>query len=383
MGIASVSIEMIQQSARRAAEQQARTLVAMRWDVSRLEVRRLERSAQPAEIGGVVASDAGLVSVMLAPFHLELLHVADHRGRVHLTEFFPLTTLAADLREIFERNPVLQRFVERLGCKWDDLSDLWETSTRSQLPMPRDVRLVADTLREIAEWAVLMDLACEADDPLSGNAAAQRNGPVRRVILHDGMLRSITLRDEIISTRLPAWWQNCAWREQGVMIAGVGKSSMVWQRLALSLSLDSRVRGVEHCYIPIPLELEAALARRPTGRRLGFGQLVLLKTRSDEMGQLLPVDIPFWIMQEREIVESVLAALLEASRATFPMPGYPAPLEAAHEASHLSDFDSKIVRDLLIQALGSQVSSAEMERMLRFWAFQRDKWPKTGRFGRD
>ena len=378
MGIARVNIEQIERSARTAASSQVRNLSSLRMDVSRLEVVALRAPRQPVETCGVAAADAGQISVMLAPFHLELLHVADHSGRVHLTEFFPLTTLAQDLRAIFQGNAVLSRFAERLGCKWDDLSDLWETSGRAQPPMPRDVRLVADTLREIAEWAVAMELACEGPpaDPGPGE-------PVTRLVLHDGMLRSITLRNEVINARLPAWWRDTAWKERRVAIAGVGKSSMVWQRLALSLSLDSRVRGAERCYVVIPPDFESALTRHPAGRRLGFGQMVLVKTRDDELGQLLPVDLPPWILADRDQAEAVLGTILHVSQTTFPMAGYPAPLESAHEASRLSEFDSKIVRDMLVQALAAELGGAELEQMLRYWAFQSSRWPKAGRIGRD
>ncbi len=387
MGIASVSIEQIERSARTAAGNQIRNLSALGMDVSRLEVVPLLPGQRGVETCGVAAADAGQISVMLAPFHLELLHVADHRGRVHLTEFFPLTTLSQDLQAIFEGNEVMARFADRLGCQWDDLSDLWESTARAQPPMPRDVRLVADTLREVAEWAVAMELACEdctaLTDPPSLPGQVGDGGAIRRLVMHDGMLRSITLRNEIIHTRLPSWWRDIAWQRHRVVIVGVGKSSVVWQRLALPLSLDSRVRGAEHCYIVIPPEVEAALTRHPSGKRLGFGQMVLVKTRGDELGQLLPVDLPPWILEDRAGTETVLGAVLEASRVTFPLPGYPAPLESAHEASRLSDFDSKIVRDMLVKALGEHMQGAELERMLRFWAFQNGKWPKAGRIGRD
>ncbi|GIX43641.1 MAG: hypothetical protein KatS3mg130_0049 [Candidatus Sumerlaea sp.] len=98
---------------------------------------------------------------------------------------------------------------------------------------------------------------------------------------------------------------------------------------------------------------------------------------------LLPIDLPEWVFADAELVKTVLSGVLATCQTTFPTPGYPAPLGAAHEASRLSDFDATIVRDLLIQALSKELSTVEFERMLRFWAYQRDKWPKTGRLGRD
>ncbi|MCX7963851.1 MAG: hypothetical protein D6691_00800 [Candidatus Hydrogenedentota bacterium] len=383
MGLANIDIRWIEESARKAAKHQLEVLSTLQCDVSHLEVIQLPPTARQVPACGVVASDAGLVSIALSPFHLELLHVADDLGRVHVCEFFPLTTLANDLEEIFRSNKVLSEFVQRLECQWHELSELWQTSKRHQPPMPRDVRLVADTLREIAEWAVLMELACETHDGEHVTGIEVGGAQLRKVVMHDGMLRSVALRNDVVQERLPRWWREVGWREHGSIIVGVGKSSVLWHRLALSLSLDSRVRGTDYCFIPIPAEVEAQLTRNPSGRRLGFGQLVLLKTRPEELGMLLPIDLPEWVFADPELVKTVLSEVLATCQTTFPTPGYPAPLGAAHEASRLSDFDATIVRDLLIQALSKELSTVEFERMLRFWAFQRDKWPKTGRLGRD
>ncbi|MBX7244644.1 MAG: hypothetical protein K1X53_04045 [Candidatus Sumerlaeaceae bacterium] len=354
-----------------AAESQLRQLDGLRLSAADLCVETVVPDQGELLPCGVVAADAGLVSLALAPFHLELLHVSDNEGNVYLTEFFPLTTLADDLRGIFQSNPVLKAFVTRLGCEWPDLTDLWERADRNQPPMPRDIRLVADTIREIAEWAVAMELANKA--PVS---------PLSRLVLHDGMLRSIMLRNEVISDRLPRWWHDIAWKSNGVAIAGVGKSSEIWDRLALPLSMDSRVRGQPFCYIRIPKEVEEKLSGRMGTRRLGFGHLVLLKTRSDELAQFLPVDLPEWIISDSAATQKVLASILQVSVSTFPQPGYPAPLQSAHESAHLSEFDAKILRDILVSALSRLVPPTEIEQTLRYWSFQQSKWRKAGRIGR-
>jgi len=108
MGIASLSIESIRQSAALAARTQWAQLEDIRLDVGSLEVHSLPSEVGEIDTVGIVAADAGLVSVILSPFCLDFLHVADHKGIVHLAEFFPLTTLAEDLQAIFTRAPVLR-----------------------------------------------------------------------------------------------------------------------------------------------------------------------------------------------------------------------------------------------------------------------------------
>lgn len=87
-GLANIDIRWIEESARKAAKHQLEVLSTLQCDVSHLEVIQLPRTARQVPACGVVASDAGLVSIALSPFHLELLHVADDLGRVHVCEFF-------------------------------------------------------------------------------------------------------------------------------------------------------------------------------------------------------------------------------------------------------------------------------------------------------
>ena len=373
MGVSRLNLDELRESAKRAAATQWDSLGQLRADTDALDVRPLPPAGPEVRTLGVVAADAGLVSVELSPFSLEFLFVADSLQRTHVAEIFPLTTLAENLEEIFERAPVLQAFADRLCLDWKDLTALWAKQLEVERLFPQDVRLVADTLRELAEWAVCAELGVTEEC----NTAVSPS----LLILHDGMLRSVLLRSDVIASRLPEYWRRL-WHERGVVIAGIGKSSLLWQRLALTLDLEAQVKPDEGMYVLIPKALEEQLSGRVSGdRRLGFGRLVLLRSRFQPSGIYLPVDLPEWIVEEREAMEQTLCAIAHISRTTFPRPGYPAPLGTAHEAAHLTEFDAKVVRDRVVEALGQIVSEGEFEQLLRSWAFQPVKWEKVGRIG--
>lgn len=370
MGLARLSLSELRTSARRAAQCQWRALENLRFDTRSLEVLPLPPTAPSTETVGVVAADAGLVSVELTPFNLELLYVADSRGRTHLAEIFPLTNLGDNIREILGQTPVLASFAGRMGLDWNEIGSLWLDETEVTHLFPQHVRVVADTLRELAEWAVCCELATTEE--------VSAGPPPRLLILHDGLLRSILFRSEALREGLPKWWKQIH-RDRGVVLAGVGKSSLMWQRLALALDFDERVRSMEECLIIVPTEVEAALSGRTHHEpRLGFGRLVLLKSRLRPTGLYLPVDVPQWVIEDKELTIRTMSAISQVSQTSFPRPGYPAPLGDAHEAAHLTAFDARVIRDQVVEALRGIVRAEDFEPLLRAWAFQPDQWKKTG-----
>lgn len=375
MAIERLDMRIIIESARLAAKVQLKHLERLRLDVSKFAVRTVEPECVQIPIRRVVATDAGLISAMLSPFQLDFLHVADSENVVHVAEFFPLSTLAEDLERVFSTNETLRRFPELLGVNWQDLSNLWQRTDGNNPPMPRDVSLVSDTLRDISEWAVAMRLAEEAFE------ARPADSSIRRLILRDGLLRSFLMREEIVAEHLPHWWRETAWRQGRVAIAGVGKRSIIWQQMALALDRDVRVQGIQHGYIIIPEDIERAIFRRSfDAKRLGFGRLVLVKTRPDSVGFYLPVDLPDWIVEDRAAMDAVVAQIINVSRHSFPQPGYPGPLEKAHQAAHLNSFDANVIRDQLLNALRDEIKDTRnFERLLRFWAFHPEQWEKSAK----
>lgn len=366
VGVSRLDMEVLKNSAQRAAIVQWGALDGLRTETKDLEVWPLSRQSRPMETLGVVAADAGLVSVELAPFSLEFLFVADSLKRVHLAEIFPLSALDENLEAIFHGWPVLQRFTERIELSWGEIRGLWKKQVEAERLFAADVRLVADTLRELAEWAVCCELAMERIE------AGASEGTL---ILHDGLLRSWLFRSERLGDALTTWWRR-AWEEHGVALAGVGKSSLLWQRLALALDMDPRVLAAKSCAVPIPGEMEEAMTGRTMSQRLGFGRLLLVKTALQPTGLYLPVDLPEWILSDRASAEWVLGVLGQVSETSFPRPGYPAPLGDAHEMAHLTDFDARVIRDRVVESLREMVGTEDFEKLLRMWAFQPPRWQK-------
>ena len=361
---------MLKRSAQFAARNQAGLFGKLRLNVKELEIRPLPPPPADVVACGVVAADAGQISIELSPFSLEFLFVADDTGTAHVAEFFPLSTLKEDVEDLFARSAVLAGFATALGVKWPDFSSVWNAALEIDPAFAPDVHLIANTLREIAEWAVCVHLAEKA--PTTGPG-------LRRVVLHDGMLSSFLMRIDIVREHLPAWWRDEAWERRGVALAGVGKSSRRWEELAVALELDSRVKSAQDCYVMVGEDVEAVMGRRRQAQqRQGFGELALMRLKGNSPGYWLPVDLPPWIAGDVATREAVLAVIAQSSRITFPRPGYPAPLGRAHEAARLTSFDASVVKDLVVRALREEMDEAEFEKLLRGWAFQPAGWEKVG-----
>lgn len=371
MGIARLPLEGIKASAKAAAKTQWKDLDVLRLEAHQLDVRPLPHVNPTADTIGVVAADAGLVSIELHPFNLEFLFVADSRENVHLAEILPLSILQEDIRALFERTPVLQEMLGALDMQWSGIERLWGKAAKRRL-FAEELRLAMDMLREFCEWAVCGHLASLARKP--------RTASINRLILHDGLLRPVLFRFDEIRNGLENWWREFAWKQNGAVIVGVGKSSIVWRRLSLALEMDERVRELDQGYVLIDPDTEQQLTGRTAGSdRLGFSQLVLLKPCLPGTGYYLPVDVPEWLADDRKALEEVLCQISLVSRTSFPRPGYPAQLNRAHEAAHLTQFDAKVIRDMVMAAIRQQCSEAEYEQLVRSWSFQPGSWPKTGR----
>jgi hypothetical protein len=113
-----------------------------------------------------VATDGGENRLYFDPMNVEIVRVADSEGREHFQKFIPLSAEPALLERMFRDVPLLKTFLERIGMSYRNLSYFLPGNKRTVDPDERqlgsadeDLRRFVRSFRDIAEWAVLLDLA--------------------------------------------------------------------------------------------------------------------------------------------------------------------------------------------------------------------------------
>lgn len=298
-----------------------------------------------------VASDGGEAGLSFHPMNLEFIRVVDSDGKIHVQEIVGLSNGPSALRDVLRREPVaaLARLV---GV--DDPADLsqflGEMRGDSWPPdmEPAHLRNIIAHVRDIVEWSVLLKLAWE---PTS----------TKRLIIRDGLLRTLALRKEIVQAMSDSFQR--AWMENGAMLVAVAKRSQLLNYISLALQLRGTFRKEYPCFAMVPDQL---LRKAYRGQNwlggFGFGLLHLAKLTRDPDGLILPVDIPVWLKERRREVVEYLASTAMGS---FPQVGYPYPLVQAHELACMSGFDLSVVMDMLMRSIASGRPPEDAERILR------------------
>lgn len=278
----------------------------------------------PIPIVAMVATDAGQTTLALEPIRIEVLRVADSNGEIHFEQFIPLSPGPEQiLRFCFDSNPRLKNFIKWLGIRPDTLLPETEFQRANLVAM----------LRELLEWAALLKLAAQ---------------PAPKLLLHDGLLRSILLREPVfhaIRNHLEELT-----RQHGHLLAGVAKHSKVIDYLALALDMNGAFADGSPAYMKVPAELErqAAPAQyRWVGQR-AMGQLYLARLGSGMDVPLLPVEVAAW---QTERAHEAMLLLHHSARTNFPMRGYPSALTLAHQHAVLDGFETKLLEELLLEEL--------------------------------
>ncbi|MFQ5910754.1 MAG: DNA double-strand break repair nuclease NurA [Thermoplasmata archaeon] len=337
------------------------------------ELRRQVRGFGIHEIGyrrcyaiSPVATDGGENRLSFDPVNLEIIRVVDSDGRERLQKILPLSGGESVFRNSFDPKssdhvPVLVQFLERLGIEYDDLSYFLRPAEGGS-----DLRSAVRPFRDIAEWAVLLDIAWNP-------------GRSKALVIRDGLLRTKALRKEIIA-KLAKSFED-AYKDQGSLLVGVAKRSKVLNYLSLALALEGTFRKEYPCFCEIPREIERTA--HPWWRTwledFTFGILHLVKFVDDPDGIALPVDIPDWLMRRRK---EVLEYLAETAKSSFPTIGYPEPLIKAHEGAVLHGIEMSVLEDMLVEELLEEQPVGDTERTIEHVALGRDLkrggWKKHG-----
>lgn len=307
-----------------------------------------------------VATDGGENNLSLEPLNIEIIRIADSNGKVHFEEFIPLSRKPRDVgKELFEEKKenkeegLLKKFLQYLGVPdWKQLSYLYSTEERPEAEEAlgaSDTRQFVKTLRDILEWAVLLELA-------------HTNTLPRFLLIRDGLLRTKFIKKGVFEKLAEAFRR--AYEERGTMIVGVAKRSKALNYLSLALDLEKVFHRRKPCFTEVPQELEreAYTWAKTWMEGQSFGRLHLVKLTEDPGGPVFAVDIPEWMLSRRK---EVLECLANTARSSFPIPGYPQPLILAHERANLSGDQMDLLGELATRLLAEEIPDGQREDVLR------------------
>ena len=293
-----------------------------------------------------VATDGGQNNLTFEPLNLEIIRVVDSEGNERLQKIIPITTDPEFYRNLFEEIEVLKRFLSRLDIEYEDLSYFLPTTNGTG--ERNNFRSLIRHLRDILEWAVLLDMAW---DP--------QKTPI--LLLRDGLLRIISMKDQTIKA-LEGSFQE-AYEDKGTLLVGVAKKAKILDYYSLALSLENKSNRPYPWYCELQKDLEKEAYRHASawvGRR-SFGDLYFAKLTEARNGVILPIEIPVWLKdRDKEILEY----LVSSSKSSFPIIGYPYPLIKAHENAALTGIEMEYLASLLKSEILKRYSEPEKERIL-------------------
>jgi hypothetical protein len=303
-----------------------------------------------------VATDGGQNRISFEPLNIEIIRVVDSDGTEHIQKVVPLSMDTEYIRNLFKDDPILMQFLEIMDIEYPELFyvPLHSEDENGPLEIQRN-RLIIRNLREIFEWAVLMDMAYNP-------------GRVKILLLRDGLLRLFGHKREVVKKLAKAFED--AYKENDVLLLGVAKKSKILNYLSLSLSLGKTFDRDYPCFCEVPEEVEKECYKFSDWMKgRSFGQLHLVKLSKLRETPVIPIDVPLWLTDRRK---EILEYLAEVSKDTFPRIGYPFPLLKAHENAVLRGLEMDIMADYLVDSLvGLHEDPEEKERIINQFVFGR------------
>ena len=316
-------------------------------------LRKLTKKLDIQELGyrncyslAPVATDGGENNLTFEPLNLEIIRVVDSEGRERIQKIIPVTTDPDFFRSLFDTIPVLNRFLTRLDIEYQDVS-YFLPITKSRVEK-LNFRTIIKNLRDILEWAVLLDMAW---DP--------HKQPT--LLLRDGLLRSMSMKEATVGSLADSFRE--AHEKNGSLIVGVAKKAKVLNYYSMSLNLENAFNRKYPCYCELTKAMEEEAYRWASawvGHR-SFGDLFFVKLTENKEGVILPIEIPRWL---RDRKKEVLEYVAWTSRESFPVIGYPYPLIKAHENAALTGIEMEYLAALLKKEILERYPEAEKEKIL-------------------
>jgi hypothetical protein len=293
-----------------------------------------------------VATDGGENNLTFEPLNLEIIRVVDSEGRERIQKIIPVTTDPDFFQSLFDEIPILNRFLTRLEIEYQDVSYFLPiTKGRNE---KANFRNIIRNFRDILEWAVLLDMAW---DP--------HKQPT--LLLRDGLLRSMSMKEATIETLADSF--KAAHEENGSLVVGVAKRAKVLNYYSMSLNLENAFNRTYPCYCELKKEMEEEAYHRASawvGHR-SFGDLFFVKLTENKEGVILPIEIPRWL---RDRKKEILEYVAWTSRESFPIIGYPYPLNKAHENAALTGIEMEYLAALLKNEILGRYPDSEKEKIL-------------------
>ena len=356
----TLDLQQARKELRRALEAERPLLQGLRKEVEDFDVREI--GYRQCYAISPVATDGGDNRLSFDPINLEIIRVVDSDGRERLQKIFPLSGGESVLRDAFDPEsdshvPVLVRFLERIDVEFEELSYFLRPAEGEN-----DLRAAIRPFRDIAEWAVLLEIAW-------------RPGQTKALVIRDGLLRAMHLRKIVVSKLAKSFEE--AYKEKGSLLVGVAKRSKVLNYLSLALALEETLGKNYPCFCEIPREIEERAHPRWSRwlKDSTIGILHLAKLVGDPNGLVLPVDIPEWLMPRRK---EVLEYLAETAKSSFPKVGYPEPLVRAHEGASLHRLEMSVLEEMLVDELLAGQPGDDIERTIEHIALGRGLRRRAG-----
>ncbi len=366
MALADIGYNDLKTKMAEAVEKEAAQVEELRKEVRKLTVRRLNH--RPCKAIAPLATDGGENRLTFEPLNLEIIRVVDSEGQDLVQEVIAISEDDSVFRDLTERLPVMQSFLQSLGIEFEELSYLLGSRKSQDVERVSDNRGRVRAFRDIVEWAVLLDIA-------------SKDWPVNVLLLRDGLLRTKTLKRETFPKLDRAFRSifedQLISGKRNVFLLGVAKTSAVLSKLSLAMLLEHTFDRNFPCYTEVPKELEAKcynfdrtwletasdIVKSQEQRYQSFGRLHLLKLGVSPDAPILPVDVPVWLPSSRK--QEILEYLVNDSLDTFPVLGYPSALQRAHDHAVLTGLEMTVLGDLMTDALQDHVDGPLQERIVR------------------
>ena len=298
--------------------------------------------------------DGGKMGIYFDPFELDYIVIADSFGNELMKFLVPKGKELETADFIFmDKFSIIQKFLYLLGLK--SVSQSSGILKSSKIAM------------EIAEIASIFE-----------RLTRHKNEPL--IIMKDGLLRTIALKQEHIETLISILKDN-----KKRKLVGVAKGSRVLNLISSALFIEKKIPYNKTGFIEIPWKIEK-LAYKWTGQFIhyAFGKLYIAKL-SNRSNLLVTLEIPYDFRNDVEIysrneIHEIIGHLVKDSHGSYPILGYPQTIMRAHEKAVRTGFTASIWREKIIDRILNEIGEKQLKQLITEANFVRE-YVKKGVLG--